>query len=138
MKAAKEEMHKQEELARMEQEMKEQKEKEKSASKLANLARYKLRGVAEGGTSFLGTVLEIDDLESSATMRMKRRAVQDIEDPSEKRLRQQALSAERRLVQKREDRERLEKEKEEKEKEAREEDKDNSSTIYNKERGDMS
>jgi hypothetical protein len=122
----------------MEQEMKEQKEKEKSASKLADLARYKLRGVAEGGTSFLGTVLEIDDLESSATMRMKRRAVQDIEDPSEKRLRQQALSAERRLVQKREDRERLEKEKEEKEKEAREEDKDNSSTIYNKERGDMS
>lgn len=110
--AAKEEMHKQQELAKMERELEEQKSKEKTAKDLADLAKYKLRNVAEGG-GFLGTVatlLELDDLENEATIRLKRRQAAQIKDPTERRLRMQAINTDRRLVKHRGDQERQERE----------------------------
>lgn len=110
MKAAQEEMDNQEELARMETEMKQQKEKEKEAKKLADLARFKMRGnVAEGKAGgfgeFLTNLLELDDLDSEAALRMQRRQVQQIEDPTERRLYQQSLNAKRRILQNRKSKE---------------------------------
>lgn len=133
--AAKEEMHKQQELAKMERELDEQKSREKDAKKMADLARYKLRSVSEGG-SFLGlvsTLMELDDLESETTMRMKRRQASQIEDPTERRLRLQSLTSDRRLVKHRTDKERQEQEEEEK-KQREEEDgvSKRPSTIYNR------
>jgi len=135
--AAKEEMHKQEELAKMERELDAQKSTEKDAKKLADLARYKLRSVSEGGT-FLGTVrslLELDDLDSEATVRFKRREVQKIKDPVEKRLRMQGLNSERRLIKHKTDADREQEEEDKRrEEELRGEDRGNNnrpSTIYN-------
>lgn len=134
--AAKEEMAKQTELAKMEREMEAQKEREKEAKKMAELARHKLRGVSEGG-SFLGALLEIDDLDSEMTMRIKRREAQQIQDPTERRLRLQGLTSDRRLVRHRDQKERLEKEEEERKRKEEEGMDDNKpSTIYNN-RGEM-
>jgi len=127
--AAKEEMAKQTELAKMEREMEAQKEREKDAKKMAELARHKLSSVSEGG-SFLGALMELDDLESEQTMRMKRRQAQQIEDPTERRLRLQSLTSERRLVRHRDENKKREREEE---KRAEEEGNDNKpQTIYNR------
>jgi len=128
--AAKEEMAKQTELAKMEREMEAQKEREKDAKKMAELARHKLSSVSEGG-SFLGTLLELDDLENEMTMRVKRRQAQQIEDPAERRLRLQSITSDRRLVAHRNQKEK--EEREEEERREKEEGDDNApQTIHNR------
>jgi len=111
MKAAKEEMHKQEDLLRMEEEQKKQKDREQEAKKLADLARYRLRGaVSESGkpqlSSLVSFISEISDMEDETTLRLKRRNVRDIEDPREKALQQQLLNTKRRIIQRRQSAER--------------------------------
>jgi len=123
--AAKEEMAKQTELARLEKELEEQKAKEREAKKLADLARYKLRSVAEG-KSIYGKLLELDDLDNEMTLRMKRRAIQQIEDPVERRYRLQALASERRIVTHRQ------REKQQQEKLKKEEEKKKANSIFGK------
>jgi hypothetical protein len=122
MMAAKGEAEKQEDIMRMEQEMEAQKKKEKEAKKMADLARFKMNGgVAENfkNTSFgefMVNLMELDDLDSETTLRLQRREAQKIDDPVEKRLRNQSLQADRRLV-----RHRKQKEKEQQEEEERRE-----------------
>lgn len=101
MKAAKQEMHKQEELLQMEEEKEKQKEKEEEAKKLADLARFKLRGAVTEGASFLSVLAELNDLDDETTLRMQRRNVRDIEDPREKALQSQILNNKRRILQRR-------------------------------------
>lgn len=103
MKAAKQEMYKQEDLLKMEEEKEQQRKKEEEAKKMADLARYKLRGsVREGMSSFLSALVEISDLEDETTLRMQRRNVRDIDDPREKALQNQLINNKRRIVQRRE------------------------------------
>lgn len=106
MKAAQEEMHKQEDLLSMEEEQKKQKEKEKEAKKLADLARYRLRGaVSESGeikpAGLISFLSEISDLESETTVRLQRRNLRDLEDPKERALQTQLLNTKRRIIQQR-------------------------------------
>lgn len=103
MKAAKQEMYKQEELLQMEEEKDKQKRKEEEAKKMADLARFRMRGsVSEGVGSFLSTLVEISDLEDETTLRMQRRNVRDVEDPREKALQNQLINNKRRILQRRE------------------------------------
>lgn len=103
MKAAKEEMHKQEDLLSMEEEKKKQEEKEKEAKKLADLAKYRMRGVSESNSpsGLMSFLNEISDMEDETTLRLKRRNVRDIEDPRERGLQQQLLNTKRRIIQRR-------------------------------------
>lgn len=117
MKAAQEEMDNQEELARMENEMKAQKDKEKEAKKLADLAKFKMRGnVTESKTSF-GDFLtglfeeenpgdssdtEIGSGYDAASLRRQRREVSTIQDPQERVLKQRELNAKIRIAQNKE------------------------------------
>lgn len=101
MKAAKQEMYKQEDLLKMEEEKEKQKEKEAEAKKMADLARFKLRGSVSEGASFLSMLSELNDLEDEMTLRMQRRNVRDIDDPREKALQTQILNNKRRILQRR-------------------------------------
>jgi len=79
----------------MEKEMESQKKKEKEAKKMADLARFKMRGnVSESWGSFgefMTHLMEFEDEEIEDT--------DDPTDPAEERLRQQAKAAEKRLSQ---------------------------------------
>ena len=104
MKAAKQEMYKQEDLLKMEEEKEQQKKREDEAKKLADLARYRLRGaVSESANvgSFLSILSELNDLDDETTLRMQRRNIRDIEDPREKALHTQILNSKRRILQRR-------------------------------------
>lgn len=101
MKAAKQEMFKQEDLLRMEEEQEQQKQKEAEAKKLADLARYRLRGSVSESASFLSMLSELNDLEDETTLRLQRRNIRDIEDPREKALHTQILNNKRRILQRR-------------------------------------
>lgn len=99
-KAAEKEMYKQEELLQMEEEKKRQQEKEKEAKKLADLARYRARGVTED-LSFKNALImlnELGELEDETTIRMQRRNLKDLDDPREKQLHTQMLNLKRRLA----------------------------------------
>lgn len=101
-KAAEQEMYKQEDLLKMEEEQKRQKEKEAEAKKLADLARYRLRGGVSEGHSFNGLlsfISEVSDLEDETTLRMQRRNLNDIDDSRERALQQQLLNTKRRIIQ---------------------------------------
>lgn len=108
MKAAQEEMENHEELARMEQEMEQQKEKEKEAKKLADLAKFKMRGnvsetAAQGFGEFMTSILEIDDGDfDAASLRRQRREISNIQDPQERALKQRELNAQIRMAQNKE------------------------------------
>ena len=103
MKAAKQEMYKQEELLQMEEEKDKQRKKEEEARKLADLARFRMRGsVSEGASSFLAMLAEISDLEDETTLRMQRRNTRNIEDPRERALQNQLINNKRRIIQRRE------------------------------------
>jgi len=102
MKAAQEEMKNHEELARMEQEMKQQKEKEKEAKKLADLAKFKMRGsvsesVVKGFGEFMTNILEGEV--DAASLRRQRREISSIQDPQERALKQRELNAQIRMAQ---------------------------------------
>jgi len=101
MKAAKQEMHKQEDLLKMEEEQEKQKKKEQEAKKLADLAKYKLRGSVSESASFLALLSELNDLEDETSLRMQRRNIRDIEDPREKALQTQIINNKRRILQRR-------------------------------------
>lgn len=100
-KAAKQEMYQQEELLKMEEEQKRQKEKEAGAKKLADLARFRLRGGVSEGTSFLSILSELNDLEDETTIRMQMRNIRDIEDPREQAMQRQIVNNKRRILQRR-------------------------------------
>lgn len=103
MKAAKQEMYKQEELLQMEEEKDKQRKKEEEAKKLADLARFRMRGtVREEAKSFLSTLVEISDLEDETTLRMQRRNTRNIEDSRERALQNQLINNKRRIIQRRE------------------------------------
>ena len=111
-KTAKQEVLKQEDLLRMEEEQKRQKEKEKEAKQLADLAKYRLRGVQEEeGLTFKSALVmlqELGDLEDEVSIRMQRRNINDVEDPRERQMHSQILNIKRRLAQSREKKEREE------------------------------
>jgi hypothetical protein len=121
MMAAKGEAEKQEDIMRMESEMEKQKKKEKEAKKMADLARFKMSGSVEENFKeksfgeFMVGLMELDDLDNETTLRLQRREVQKMEDPVEKRLRQQSLNSDRRLIKHREQKEKEEQRKQEEE-----------------------